>query len=87
MEESRSGRRGVRDLQFSFLNFHFSISLILLPLLILFVFVSSALAQKKSSCIECHIKLDDPRVDFARLMTIGDENLAVRRNQHGTGHI
>src|SRR5438132_3378171 len=64
MEESpsRLGRRGVRNLQFLFLNFHFSISLILLPLWILFVFVSSASAQKKSSCIECHIKLDDTRL-------------------------
>ncbi len=26
------------------------------------LFTASALAQKKSSCIECHIKLDDPRL-------------------------
>ena len=51
----RSGRRGVP-------NFQFPISFLLLPLLILFVFVSSASAQKKSSCIECHIKLDDTRL-------------------------
>jgi len=59
---ARSGHRRVSAFQFALFNFQFSISFILLPLLILFVFVSSAYAQKKSSCIECHIKLDDTRL-------------------------
>src|SRR5689334_16099083 len=57
-----SRRRGLPGFQFSVFNFQFSISFILLPLLIFFIFVSSASAQKKSSCIECHIKLDDTRL-------------------------
>jgi predicted CXXCH cytochrome family protein len=57
-----SGCRDVSNSQFAPSGLRFSILSILLPLLIVFVFVSSASAQKKSSCIECHIKLDDARL-------------------------
>src|SRR3981189_1522855 len=33
------------------------------------------------------IKLDDLLMELAGLMAIRDENFAVGRNQHGTGHI
>jgi predicted CXXCH cytochrome family protein len=64
----RSGgllNRHLRNLQLSFYNLEFSISFCLglaLHLLLVSVLVSPAFAQKKSSCIECHVKLDDSRL-------------------------
>src|SRR4051812_45612598 len=54
--ESRS-----RNLQFAFCNLQISMSL-LLAFLFLLVLATIASAQTKSSCIECHIKLEDPRL-------------------------
>lgn len=59
--------RGLRNhnLHFSICNFHFSLSCCTRPavfVLIVLVLGSTASAQKKSSCIECHIKLEDPRL-------------------------
>ena len=57
--------RSTRDFQFSVFNFQFSIPSLFgmaLPLLMIVAMVSPTSAQKKSSCIECHIKLDDPRL-------------------------
>ncbi len=60
---ARSRRRGVPNFHLAVFNLHFSISFwILLQVLMLCVLVSPAYAQKKSSCIECHIKLDDTRL-------------------------
>src|SRR5256714_12126566 len=53
------------DLKFSFFNFHFSMSFclgLLLPSLAILIFAAPTSAQKKSSCIECHSKLDDTRL-------------------------
>src|SRR5437588_3011364 len=64
--ESLKGR--LRNLQFSFCNFQFAISSsssfyrFTLQVLTVLALVASASAQKKSSCIECHIKLDDTRL-------------------------
>jgi hypothetical protein len=64
--ESLNGR--IRNLQFSFCNSQFAISpsssfyRFTLQVLTVFALVASASAQKKSSCIECHIKLDDTRL-------------------------
>jgi predicted CXXCH cytochrome family protein len=55
----------VRYLQFAFCNFQFSISVFValaVQFLLALMLVSTAAAQKKSSCIECHIKLDDTRL-------------------------
>ncbi len=49
------------NLRFSFGNFHFSI-VCLAALLMLLALTSTVSAQKKSSCIECHIKLEDTRL-------------------------
>src|SRR5205807_4881627 len=61
--------RRIPNLQFSFFIFHFSISSsssfffrFTLQVLMVLTLVASASAQKKSSCIECHIKLDDTRL-------------------------
>jgi len=61
------GRRGaaksaprVRNFQFSIFSFQFS--LLFVSALILFALASPASAQQKNSCIECHVKLDDPRI-------------------------
>jgi len=57
--------RRTRNLQFPVFNFQFSIPSLFgmaLPLLMIVAMVSPTSAQKKSSCIECHIKLDDPRL-------------------------
>jgi predicted CXXCH cytochrome family protein len=44
-------------------NFQFSLSFgLVIPVLIILTFAVPASAQKKSSCIECHIKLDDTRL-------------------------
>src|SRR5438067_13387075 len=54
-----------RDLKFAFFNFHFSKSLffaISVQCLLLLLFAAPASAQKKSSCIKCHSKLDDTRL-------------------------
>ena len=54
-----------RDLKFAFFNFQFSMSSclgLLLPLLAIVIFAAPTSAQKKSSCIECHSKLDDTRL-------------------------
>jgi len=48
-------------LKFSIFNFQFSISFLLASLLLI-VLANAIAAQTKSSCIECHIKLDDPRL-------------------------
>lgn len=63
----RLGHRNphVPNFQFSFCNFQSSISCfsaIAFKLLILLAVAAPAAGQKKSSCIECHIKLDDPRL-------------------------
>ena len=61
--ESLKGR--MPNLQFSFCNLQFSIYSffeLTVQLLMVLALVASASAQKKSSCIECHIKLDDPRL-------------------------
>ena len=56
-----TNRPGVRNFHFSFFTFHFSLLLITV---LGFVFTSSIAvrAQQKNSCIECHAKLDDPRI-------------------------
>src|SRR6266480_889395 len=62
--ESSKGR--IRNLQFAFFNFQFAISSsffwFTIQVLMVLALVTLASAQKKSSCIECHIKLDDPRL-------------------------
>src|SRR4051812_21408878 len=50
-----------RNFKFAFFIFHFSISLSLAFLLLLVLSIVTS-AQTKSSCIECHIKLEDPRL-------------------------
>ena len=42
--------------------FSFQFSLLFVSALILFALASPASAQQKNSCIECHVKLDDPRI-------------------------
>jgi predicted CXXCH cytochrome family protein len=64
---SRTGNpsRALRNLQFSFCTFQFSISFfvaVTIQLLLALSLSSTAFAQKQSSCIECHIKLDDTRL-------------------------
>jgi predicted CXXCH cytochrome family protein len=61
--------RTKRNFQFPISNFQFSIPFLfgmalplLMPLLMIVAMVSPTSAQKKSSCIECHIKLEDPRL-------------------------
>src|SRR5207253_231179 len=64
-----SSKRRIPNLQFSFFIFQFAISSssssffgFTLQVLMVLALVASASAQKKSSCIECHIKLDDTRL-------------------------
>src|SRR5207253_4382682 len=63
---AESLERQIPNLQFSICNFQFAISSsffwFTLQVLMVLTLVASASAQKKSSCIECHIKLDDPRL-------------------------
>src|SRR2546427_3316461 len=61
----RSGKRIIRDFHFSIFTFQFAISPFsgfALQAFLVLALVTLASAQKKSSCIECHIKLDDPRL-------------------------
>ena len=62
---AESLERRIPNLQFAICNLHFSISPFFgftFQLLMVLALVASASAQKKSSCIECHIKLDDTRL-------------------------
>ncbi len=52
---------GSRNLQFRVCNFQFAMAFLIASFLLL-VLANAAFAQKKSSCIECHIKLDDTRL-------------------------
>jgi predicted CXXCH cytochrome family protein len=50
----------LQNFHFSFFTFHFS--LLFAFALMLLGFASPASAQQKNSCIECHAKLNDPRI-------------------------
>src|SRR5256885_2617736 len=62
---AESQKRGTPNLQFSFCNLQFAIFSffeLTVQLLMVLALVTLASAQKKSSCIESHIKLDDSRL-------------------------
>jgi len=47
-----------------------------LPMAVVLLFCATAFAQKKSSCIECHARLDDPRLSAPAKLFSNDIHLA-----------
>jgi hypothetical protein len=60
---TRSWTRSLAKSTFHFSIFNFQFSLLLISsLLFLGATTSSVSAQQKNSCVECHARLDDPRI-------------------------